>query len=327
VGFLDGHTLADVGEFGLIARITAILAGRQVPGGVELGPGDDAAVVALGADPRVVATTDMLVEGRHFRCDWSSAYDIGRKAAAQNLADVEAMGARPVALLVAFGAPGTTTVSFAEDVARGIADEAVQAGATVAGGDVVSSERVTLAVTALGALDGRPPVTRSGARPGDVVRVAGRLGWSAAGLALLQRGEPVLLERHAELADFHRAPQPPYGAGVLAAQAGATAMIDVSDGLAADLQHVLDASGAGAEIDLTAWGDDALGAAASDLGTDVRHWLRSGGEEHALLITAPLAAVGVPGRAIGRVIAGAGVVWADGELAGAAGFDHFGGVS
>jgi thiamine-monophosphate kinase len=324
VAFLDGQTLADIGEFGLIARLGAILGERGVPGALEVGPGDDAAVVALGVDPRVVATTDMLVEGRHFRRDWSSAYHIGRKAAAQNLADVEAMGARPVALLVAFGAPGTTEVRWAEDVARGLADEAAQAGASVAGGDTVSSDHVTISVTAFGALDGRPPVTRAGARCGDVVRLAGRLGWSAAGLALLQRADPALIERHAQLVEFHRSPQPPYGAGRLAAEAGASAMIDVSDGLAADLQHVLDASGVGATVDLSAWDDEVLAAAAADLGRTVDGWQRTGGEEHALIVVAPPAAVGVPGRAIGRIVDGSDVVWADGAPLGP-GFDHFGG--
>jgi thiamine-monophosphate kinase len=324
VAFLDGQTLADIGEFGLIARISAILGERGAPGALEVGPGDDAAVIVLGEDPRVVATTDMLVEDRHFRRDWSSAYHIGRKAAAQNLADLEAMGARPVALLVGFGAPGTTQVRWAEDVARGLADEAAQAGASVAGGDTVGSERVTISVTAFGALDGRVPVTRAGARPGDVVRVAGRLGWSAAGLALLQHGDPVLIERHAGLVDFHRSPQPPYGAGRLAAEAGATAMIDVSDGLAADLQHVLDASGVGAEVDLSGWADDVLAAAAADLGVTSDAWQRTGGEEHALVVVAPPAATGVPGRAIGRIVDGSDIVWADGAAL-RSGFDHFGG--
>jgi thiamine-monophosphate kinase len=318
----DELTLADVGEFGLIHRVAVVLAqhGPWSPG--DVGLGDDAAVVGLGTDPRVVATTDMLVEGRHFRRDWSSAYDIGRKAAAQNLADLEAMGARPVALLVAFGAPGTTTVAFGEDLARGLADEAAKAGASVVGGDTVAADVVTVSVTALGSLDGRRPVTRSGARVGDEIFVVGRLGWPRAGLALLQRGDPALLDKHAALVECHRAPQPPYGAGRAAAEAGATAMIDVSDGLGADLGHLLEASGVAAELSLRDWRDEALDAAAADLGADVRLWLVAGGEEHALVVCAP-AGTPIAGTRIGRITAGEGIRLADGGPV-PAGFDHFG---
>jgi len=318
----DELTLADIGEFGLIRRVADVLAryGPWSPG--DVGPGDDAAVVGLGTDPRVVATTDMLVEGRHFRRDWSSAYDIGRKAAAQNLADLEAMGARPVALLVALGAPGTTTVAFGEDLARGLADEAAKAGAQVAGGDTVAADVVTVAVTALGSLDGGRAVTRAGARVGDEVFVIGRLGWSAAGLALLERGDAVLLDRHAAMVEFHRAPEPPYGAGRAAAKAGATAMIDISDGLTSDLGHVLDSSGVGAEVSLSEWRDDSLGVAAADLGADLRLWLFGGGEDHALVVCAPAGTV-IDGTRIGRITAGVGIALTDGGSA-PAGFDHFG---
>src|SRR5215471_7095174 len=177
-------TVDDLGEFGLIAAIKALL---PVGPAQVLGIGDDAAVVRA-PDRRVVATTDLLVEGRHFRRDWSGAFDIGGKAAAQNLADIAAMGATPTALLVGLATPGDLAVTWAEDLARGLADECARAGASVVGGDVVGADSVMLAVTALGDLAGRAPVTRSGARPGDLLAVAGPLGRSAAGLALLEAG-------------------------------------------------------------------------------------------------------------------------------------------
>src|SRR5258708_21008278 len=160
---------------------------RDGDSAVLRGTGDDAAVLRT-ADGRVVATTDMLIEGRHFRHDWSSAADIGHKAAARNLVDVAAMGAVPTALLVGFAGPGHLTVEWVTELAASIAAECAAAGAAVAGGDTSSAETVLLAITALGDLAGRDPVTRGGARPGDVVAVAGTLGSAAAGLDLLAAG-------------------------------------------------------------------------------------------------------------------------------------------
>ena len=237
---LEAHiTIGDLGEFGLIARIAAAFPqDAAVSGGrVVLGIGDDAAVLRA-PDRRVVATTDMLIEGRHFRRDWSAPRDVGHKAAARSLSDIAAMGAAHASLLVAFAAPPDLTVAWADEFAAGLAAECARGGAVVAGGDVAKAEAITIAVTALGDLEGRPPVTRAGARPGDIVAVAGRLGHSAAGLALLQRG----LAHPAELIEEHRRPRPPYEAGPEAAVLGATAMIDVSDGLLADLGHLAAAS-------------------------------------------------------------------------------------
>ncbi|MDQ1710043.1 MAG: thiamine-monophosphate kinase [Frankiaceae bacterium] len=319
----EDPTLADVGEFALIERIGHIVGRGAVRPG-DVGIGDDAAVLSLGTDPRVVATTDVLVEGRHFRLDWSSAYDIGRKAAAQNIADIEAMGARPVCLLVGLAASGTTTVRFAEGIARGLADEAASVGAVVAGGDTVGADQITVSVTALGSLDGRAPVLRSGAGVGDELWLAGLLGWSAAGLALLERGDADLIGRHREVVDSHLVPRPPYGYGELAAAAGATSMIDVSDGLLADLQHVLDASGVGADLTLPEC-DDIVIAAARDLGVDPGQWLRGGGEDHALLFTIPgnlPPPAHVSLRRLGTISAAVGIR-IDGVAAEADVFDHF----
>jgi thiamine-monophosphate kinase len=186
----------------------------------------------------VVAAVDLLIEGRHFRRDWSSAYDVGVKAAARSLADIAAMGAVNTALLVALAAPGTLPARWATDLAEGLASEATRAGAGIVGGDTARADSVTLSVTALGDLEGRGPVLRSGARPGDVIAVAGPLGRSAAGLALLVAGAA----GPAELITAHLRPAPPYDAGPEAARLGATAMIDVSDGLLADLGHIAAAS-------------------------------------------------------------------------------------
>ncbi|WP_309229842.1 AIR synthase related protein [Blastococcus sp. TML/M2B] len=198
-------TVGAVGEFGVIARVVARAGVARL---AEVGPGDDAAVVSA-PDARVVATTDVLVEGRHFRRDWSSGEDIGRKAAAANLADVAAMGATATALLVGLACPAETPTAWLEEVAAGLAAECAPLGAAVVGGDTVASApgsgAVVLSVTALGDLAGRSPVLRSGARDGDVVALAGRLGWSACGLAVLRRGFSSPLAAVAA----HRRPAPP----------------------------------------------------------------------------------------------------------------------
>src|SRR5580704_16610204 len=228
-------TVSELGEFGLIAALAARLPAAP---GTLVGIGDDAAVLAA-PDGRVVASTDLLVENRHFRRDWSSAREVGGKAAAQNLADIAAMGAVPTALLVGLATPGDLPVVRAEDLAAGLAQECARVGAAVAGGDISAGPVLMLAVTAVGDLAGQPPVTRSGARPGDVLAVAGRLGHTAAGLALLQAG----LDQPASLLAAHRWPHPDYAAGPEAARLGATSMIDVSDGLVQDVGHLAEQSG------------------------------------------------------------------------------------
>jgi thiamine-monophosphate kinase len=289
-------TARDLGEFGLIARVLERLGTSPA---VLLGPGDDAAVVAA-PDGRVVATTDVLVEGVHFRRDWSSAYDVGRKAAAANLADVAAMGGRGTALLVGLAAPADLPVEWAVGLADGLRDEAAVVGASVVGGDTVRSEVLVVSVTALGDLQGREPVTRAGARPGDVVVLAGELGRSAAGLALLQAGTT-----SGPLVDAHRRPTPPYALGPVLADAGATAMCDVSDGLLADLGHLARASAVHLDVD-----------PADEL-------FLTGGEDHALVATLP-ADVAVPAgcRVIGRVLEGPAQVTVAGRPR-TGGWDHY----
>ena len=181
-----------------------------------IGPGDDAALLEM-SDRRVLVSTDMLVEGRHFRLDWSSPHDVGRKAIAQNAADIEAMGARPVAFVVAFGAPADTAVDAVTALSEGMWAELARCGGAIVGGDLVRSPQWVVSVTVLGDPAGRVAVRRGGARAGDTVAVAGDLGRSAAGYALLAAGSADF----PELRRRHLVPEPPYGHGVLAAEAAA----------------------------------------------------------------------------------------------------------
>ncbi|MCX4386155.1 thiamine-phosphate kinase [Micromonospora peucetia] len=310
-------SVAGVGEFGLIDRVTARLSYGST---VLLGPGDDAAVVAA-PDARVAASTDVLVEGRHFRRDWSSARDVGHRAAAANLADIVAMGAQPTALLVALCMPPELETGWAEELADGLAAEAAKVGASVVGGDMAASPTLTIAVTALGDLGGRPPVTRSGARPGDVLALAGRIGYAAAGLTVLSRGfrTPRLL------VEACRRPEVPYPAGPHAARLGATAMIDVSDGLLADLGHVAKASGVAVDVRRDAFEvPRQMRDAAQALGVDPYTWLLAGGDDHALAATFPVAVALPPDwQPIGRVTEGSGITVDGRPYDGPTGWDHF----
>ncbi|MDN5858052.1 MAG: thiamine-phosphate kinase [Pseudonocardia sp.] len=274
----DPATVAGIGEFGLIAALTG---DHGRPGTTLLGPGDDAAVVAA-PDARVVATTDVLVEGVHFRLDWSTPEQVGRKAAAVNLADIAAMGATPTALLVGLACPPTTPTATVVAMGTALRAEAESAGADVVGGDVTSGPVIVLAITALGSLGGRPPVTRAGARPGDVVALCGDLGRAAAGLAVLSRG----FRSPREFVEAQRVPAPPYAAGRQAALTGATAMIDVSDGLLADLGHVAAASGVVIDVAMPPV-PARMAEVGSALGVDPAVWLLTGGEDHALAATFP----------------------------------------
>lgn len=291
------------------------------PGAAQLvGIGDDAAVLRPPDGP-VVATMDMLVEDRHFRRDWSTAFDVGCKAAAQNLADVAAMGGSPTALLVGFATPGDLPVAWAQDLVRGLVAECSRAGAFLAGGDVSSAAKITLAITALGHLGGREPVTRAGARSGDQLALAGRLGHAAAGLALLEAG----LTEPGALVSSHRRPRPPYAAGPEAAALGATSMIDISDGLLGDLGHVAAASGVRIDVETARLADSRLTAAAAALGgADWLRWALTGGEDHALAATfPPETELGRHWRVIGSVSAGEGVRVDGQRYPGAAGWNHF----
>jgi thiamine-monophosphate kinase len=300
------ETLAGVGEFAVIDRLVA---GRTQPDAVALGPGDDAAVV-LARDGAVVVSTDMLVEGSHFRLDWSTPHDVGRKAIAQNAADIEAMGATATAFVVAFGATGDTPAAHVVELADGLWHEAGLLGAGIVGGDLVTAPQWVISVTALGDLGGRAAIRLDGSRAGDTVAVVGDVGWSAAGYALLLND----IEGFEALRRRHLVPEPPYGQGRVAADAGATSMTDVSDGLVADLGHIARASGVGIDLSSDALGAEGapLTAAGAAAAMDPLVWVLGGGEDHSLVATFP----GSPPagwRVIGRVLDGPSRVLVDGE--------------
>ena len=296
-------TLGELGEAAVLARIFPRLPESSA---TILGPGDDAAVLRA-PDGRFVVTTDTMIHGPDFRLAWSTPHDLGWKAAATNLADIAAMGALPTALVVAVAAPADTPVSVLEGIADGLrgACERLAPGCGVVGGDLSSSATLTIAVTALGDLQGRDAVLRSGARPGDVVAVSGALDLAARGLELLferavdDTGAPdaaraiaVRREFPAEI-EAQLAPEPPLLDGPAAALAGATAMLDVSDGLAIDGRRIATASGVRLDID----------SRALESPTSL-----TGGEAHALLATFPDGAALPRGfRVIGRVLAGEGL--------------------
>jgi thiamine-monophosphate kinase len=344
----DEQTVAALGEFGLIKALSGWLPADPR---TLVGVGDDAAVLAA-PDGRVVASTDFLLEGRHFRRNWSSAADVGHKAAARSLVDVAAMGAVPTGLLVALAAPPDLPVTWARDLTEGLAAECARAGATVVGGDTSRAGSVLIVTTVLGDLAGRAPVLRSGAAPGDQVAVTGALGHAAAGLALLDAVHTVSLPAlppaaagphppawGESLVAAHRRPQPPYDAGPQAADLGATAMIDISDGLLADLGHIASASGVRIDLssDRLSPGHELQAAArllhpffgrtehGSGPGpSPALAWVLTGGEDHALAATFP-PAVALPPRwtVIGTVHEGQGVVVDGQPWAGEAGWDHF----
>ena len=313
-------TLAEIGEFPLIAAITQ---GLSLAPDVRVGPGDDAAVLAIG--DAVAASVDVLVEGVHFRRDWSEAGDVGRKAVAVNIADIEAIGARATGLLVGFSAPADLPLGWVLDFADGLVQESVAAGVSLLGGDVTRARDITIAVTAMGSLDGRDPVLRSGARPGDLVAIHCRLGWAAAGLVVLGRG----FRSPRVLVEAQQVPQISYGAGAVAARAGATSMIDISDGLLADLGHVAEASGVLIDLRRDAFEvAEPLQAVAAATGSDPYTFIFTGGDDHALAATFPSAdAVPAGWVVVGGVSPGdddqAGVLVDRAAWESASGFDHF----
>ncbi|MGV9716609.1 MULTISPECIES: thiamine-phosphate kinase [Rhodococcus] len=313
----SGPTVADIGEFPVIER--AVRARRQ-PDSTLVGPGHDAAVVTA-SDGRIAISTDMLVEGRHFRFDWSSPEEVGRKAVAQNGADVAAVGARPTAFVVGLGCPPETPVAVLDGISAGIGEAAEEIGAGVVGGDLVQAGQVIVSVTVLGELDGRPPLLRSTACPGDVVALAGRIGRSAAGLALLLAGN----RDFPELVAAHRVPTPPYAAGPAAAAAGAHACTDISDGLVADLEHICTASEVAIDLDSGALAPDTqLRETGRVLAADPWEWILTGGEDHALAACFPREVALPDGwRPIGVVLEGFGVTVDGQRRDGSGGWESF----
>ncbi|GAA3834184.1 thiamine-phosphate kinase [Brevibacterium ammoniilyticum] len=346
--------LSELGESAVLRRL---LAHRRAGSHEVVGPGDDAAVTKITGD--LVSTADMLVEGEDFTRDWLDWSRLGVKAAAQNLADVCAMGAAPHGLLVSLAVPDSTEAGDLEALFSGIVTEAERAGrelgctVPIIGGDLSSSGLIVTAITALGTVSAEEgAITRSGARPGDEIWLAGTLGRAAGGLDLLFAGARPgddLPEGLASLIATQLAPQPDYAA--MAHRPAASAMIDVSDGLSTDLGRIADASGVHAEIDRTALddlvaplrpaaryvlaaraadgagGDDAgAGGAVSDDAVEALalHWVLDGGEDHGFVASSPVSAADPVGwRRIGEMQAGSGV-GLDGAPVPTSGFSHFG---
>ena len=331
--------LSELGESHIVSRV---LTRNPEPAHVIVGPGDDAAVTA--PEGRLVSTADMLVENEDFTRDWLDWELLGRKAAAQNLADVCAMGAVPHGLLVSLAIPDDTDIADLEALYSGLFDEAERAGAAlectvpIIGGDLSSSKLIVIAITALGTVPEGSAILRSGAQPGDSLYLAGTVGRAAAGLDLLFAG----LRRETAgpelrpLIETQLAPQPDYGALRVI---GASAMIDVSDGLSLDLARVATASGVGIELDralladlidpllpaaefvLDARSANGTAATAEDLALS---WVLDGGEDHGFAASAPSRqSPGVGWRRIGRVRTGHDVSL-DGTPVPASGFSHFG---
>ncbi|WP_233557938.1 thiamine-phosphate kinase [Tessaracoccus antarcticus] len=300
----------------MIRRITADL--EQSPTTI-LGPGDDAAVLRLDGDAAV--TTDMLVEGVHFRRNWTTPFQLGRKAIAVNVSDVEAMGAVPVSVVVALALPIGLEETWVDQFSAGVREECARSGVSLVGGDLSRSESITVCVTAIGEFRGSTPVTRGGAAPGEQVAVCGRLGWSSAGLTVLQRG----FGSPKELVVEHQCPTVPYGQGRVAAAAGATAMMDVSDGLLADLGHLAEASRVAVDLETDAFAvTDAIARVCAATGKSPWGFILAGGEDHALVATFP-ADVALPEGwlRVGSVLEGEGLTVNALPWQGAAGWDHF----
>ena len=336
---MNTPVVADLDEKALLARIFPRLGKAKA----LLGPGDDAAVIAA-PDSRTVISIDTLVQDADFRLEWpsgyrTSGYDVGWKCAAQNLSDINAMGAVPTSLVVSLTLTGTTSVAWVEDLADGLAAAISALGAaqcSVVGGDLGKGGQVVVTAAVTGDLQGRNPVLRSGARPGDVVAVAGELGRAAGGLAVLESAlDYAALAKdpsaeNSELLALVAAqcrPHPPLRQGPRAAVAGATAMLDISDGLIRDAGRIAAASGVGIDLDPAAVRRRAepLQDAAARVGADAGAWVLGGGEDHGLLACFP-AGSGLPAgfERIGLVAGGTGVT-VGGAPPRALGWDHFAG--
>ncbi len=277
--------LGSIGEFALIQRLARLL---PVPGAEVLkGIGDDAAAIELGGGRRLILTTDMLVEGVHFDLAYTSPRDLGYKTLVVNLSDLASMGCGPGYAVVSLGLPPGFEVEAVEEIYRGLAECAAQWGGSIVGGDTVSSPHgLVLNLTLAGLMAPGPMLTRTGARIGDVVMVTGSLGESALGLELLRRGVQPEDEAGHTCVRRHLRPEPRFAVGTAARAAGATAMIDCSDGLLADLGHICEASGTGAVVE-SDWVpiSDAARQVAASLGLDPLQAALSGGEDYELVMT------------------------------------------
>jgi thiamine-monophosphate kinase len=287
---MRGALVRETGEFGLIAALEAALP-PAVRGSSELtiGIGDDCAVWQPPSGHAVIVTTDSLVEGIHFRIGWTDWERLGHKSLAVNLSDIASMGAEPGLAVVTLALRGTERVSDLEALYAGIGALALETNTLIAGGDIVASPGTTsIHVTLLGTAPTGHVLTRSGAKPGDVIAVSGQLGSSAAGLRLLQAGG-MNAKRRAPAAemliDVHLRPQPQLALGRILLESGASAAMDLSDGLFGDLPKLLKASGVRARLHSDAIPvSDEVRALFPD---DWFSFATRGGEDYQLLFTAP----------------------------------------
>ena len=317
-GSQGGRTLAEVGEFGLIDKIIQGLPDRP---DVLIGPGDDGAVVTV--DGPLICSVDLLIEAVHFKTEWSPADSVGRKAVAVNVADIEAMGGTATGIVVGFAAPPNTPEAWVLEFTRGLRAECDATGVALLGGDITRADKIAISITVFGSLQGRAPVARSGARPGEVVALYGRVGWAAAGWAVLSRG----FRSPRVAVQAYQVPEVPYGQGKVAALARATSMIDISDGLVADLGHIAERS----EVSIDVRRDtfevpEPLQAVAAATGSDPYNLILTGGEDHALAATFAAGDVPAGWTVIGSVsTANDGPsVTVDGQLwDGGTGWDHY----
>jgi thiamine-monophosphate kinase len=315
MSFPADATVSEAGEFPLIERLRAVFAQGEH---VLVGPGDDAAVLRI-RQGHVVVSSDVLVEGRHFRREWASAADIGHRAAAANLSDINAMGGRAHSLTIGLAAPRDLPTGWTLEFAQGFAEECEVVGASVVGGDLTSADQLVIAVTVLGSCT-QSPVLRSGAEPGHALALCGRQGWAAAGLAVLGRG----FRSPRVLVEAYRRPEPPYDAGPQAAEAGASAMIDISDGLLAEARHLAEESGVAIDVRRDAFEvAEPLQAVAAATGADPLSFILGGGDDHALLATFTPADVPEGWSVIGSVSEGSGVTVDGGDYDGPTGWTHF----
>lgn len=298
-------------EAELLKRIRAIFDQHSQKSDLVVGNGDDGAVIAP-RDSLVVLATDVAVEGVHFRSDWSSPFDIGRKITAANLADICAMGGWPEYLLVSAVIPPSKLPSI-EDLARGISEEAGKVGAAIVGGDLATGTQLTISIAAIGY--STTPIQRSGALIGDLVVVSHIPGWSAAGLELLRSGRDNFTPLEKRAISQHRSPEIPYGK-YRATFPALHCATDISDGLVIDASHIATASEVSIELERPLLRDDEL----STLG-DPLPWILGGGEDHVLLGTAVKE---IPGfTTIGRVVnRGESSVLLDGKPIEVSGFQH-----
>ena len=279
------ETLASIGENEALKRtVSRLKKGHHA----IVGSGDDAAVVRT-SNNQFVVTTDTMIEGHDFKTEWSSAFDLGWKAVATNISDVAAMGATPTALVVALAVPKETEICWLEQFADGLqsALDSLSPGTEIVGGDLAASEHIVIAVTAHGDLEGREPILRTGAKPGDILAVAGTLGQAAAGLSLLQSGNQDAINAYDDWVNIQKRPNPPIQLGIQATDA--TSMLDISDGLAKDAHRIARASGVKLTINRQALDGYCarIDDVAARLGVNSIDWVLFGGEDHSLLATFP----------------------------------------